>query len=90
VLRERELATVIAPIHASDLGNGHMRFIRENNSMVGNELKQGRRRLTRAATGEIAGVILDSIAGSGGFKHFKIEVRTLLKPLGLQESLFGY
>lgn len=59
-----------------------MALINENEGIVGDVFKQGRRRLARLAAGEPARIVLDARAGPGGLHHFQIIAGTLLQPLG--------
>ena len=85
MFRQGELAPIVAPVHAADLGNGHMGFVSENNGIVGDELEQRRRRLPRCAPRQIARIILDPVADARGLQHLDIEIRPLLQPLRLQQ-----
>ncbi len=62
-----------------------MRFIDEDESLVGQILEQGRRRLAGAPSRQPARVILDAGAGTGGLDHLEIEQRALFQPLCFQE-----
>ncbi len=76
----------VAAIHAADLRNRDVAFIDENQRIVGNIFKQGRRRLAGFAAREIARIIFDACAGAGCFQHFQIESRALIKALGFQQA----
>ena len=52
-------------------------------------LEQGRRRLARIAAGQIARIVLDPFAGTGGLHHLDVEVGALGQPLDLQQLALG-
>ena len=76
-------------IHAADLRHGDMAFIDDQQRVFRQIFEQGRRRLAGVAAGEIAGIILDALAGAGGFHHFDIEGGALLQALGFQQFALG-
>src|SRR5690606_40247028 len=45
-----------------------------------------RRRLARAATGEVARIVLDAGARAGRLQHLEVEARALLQSLRLEQS----
>ena len=51
---------MIAVIHAADLGEGHVAFVDEQEEIFREKVNQSRRRLTRAAAVEVAGIVLDA------------------------------
>ena len=86
VFCKRRLPFEVAAIHAADLRNGDMAFIRENESIIGQIFEQSWRRLARFAAREIARVILDPLADACCLQHFKIKQSALLKPLCLEQT----
>ena len=62
-----------------------MAFVGEHQRIVGHIFEQRRRRLAGAASGEIARIVLDAGAASGGFHHFEIEGGALLQSLRFQQ-----
>ena len=89
VFRERRLAPVVALVHRADLRHRDVALVGENQRVVGQIFEQRRRRLARAASGEIARVVLDPGAGSRRLHHFQVEYRALLEPLRLQQAAVG-
>ncbi len=63
-----------------------MAFVGKHQRVVGDIFEQGRRRLAGAASGQVARIVLDAGAASGGFHHFEIEGGALLQPLRFQEA----
>ena len=86
VLGERRLAAEVAAVHAAELRHGDVALVDEDQRVVGHVLEQRRRRLARAASGEVARVVLDAGAGAGRLHHFQVEQRALLQPLRFQQS----
>ena len=76
-----EFTAIIALIHCANLRHADVAFIGEDNGIVGDELKQCRRRLTGCAPGEIARIIFNAAAYACRFKHLKIEICALFQPL---------
>jgi hypothetical protein len=85
VFGQRELAPVVAAIHAADLRDGDVAFVGEDDGVVGDVFEQRRGRFTGRAAGEVARVVLDPVADAGGLQHLEIEIRPLLQPLRLQQ-----
>ena len=86
VFGERRLAPEVAAVHAADLRDGDVALVDEDQRVVGDVLKQGRRRVAGAAAGKIARIVLDAGAGTGGLEHFEVEAGALLQPLGLEQA----
>ena len=85
VFGQRELAPVVAPVHAADLRDRDVGFVGEDDGIVGDEFEQRGRRLAGGAAGEVARIVLDPVADAGGFQHFEIEIGALFQPLRLQQ-----
>ena len=62
-----------------------MAFIREHQRIVGQIFKQCGRRLAGLASCQIARIILNSRAASGGFQHFNVEQGALFQTLGFEQ-----
>ena len=89
VFGQRELAPIVAPVHAADLRHADVAFVGEDDGVVGDEFEQGGGRLARCAAGQIARIVLDPVADAGGLEHFQIEIGALFQPLGLQQFAFA-
>ncbi len=85
---ERELAPVVAAVHAADLGDGDVGFVGEDDGVVGDEFEEGGGRFAGGATGEVAGVVFDAVAGTRGLEHFEVEVGALFEALGFEQFAF--
>ena len=90
MLREGELAPVVAAIHPADLRHGDVALVGEDDGVVGDELEEGGRRLARRAAREVARVVLDPVAGARGLDHLDVEMGALLEPLGLQQLALAH
>ena len=84
-LGQRELAAIVALVHAADLRHGDVGFIDENDGVVGEIFEQGGRRLARCAACQIARIVLDAGADAGRLHHLQIESGALFQPLGFQQ-----
>ena len=85
VFGQGHLAAEVALVHAADLRDRDVGFVRKNNGIVGDEFEQRRRRFARRAARQVARVVLDPGAGPGRLQHFQIEVGALFQPLRLQQ-----
>ena len=88
-LGERRLALKVAAIHAAELRHRDVALVDDQERVVGDVLEQGRRRLARAAAGQVARVVLDAGAGAGGDHHLEIGHGALLDALGLEQAAGG-
>ena len=66
-----------------------MAFVGEDDGVVGNVLEQGRGGSPGCAAGQVAGIVLDAVAGAGGLQHLEVEPGALLEPLGLDQLALG-
>ncbi len=66
-----------------------MAFIDDQQRVLRQVFEQRGRRLAGIAAGEIARVVLDALAGTGGLHHLDIEGRALLQPFDLQQLALG-
>src|SRR5271166_6035592 len=89
IFGERRLAPEVAAIHRADLRQGDVRFVGEDQRIVGQIFEQGWRWLAGPPAGEIARIILDAGARAGRLQHFEIEDSALFEPLRLEESARG-
>ena len=85
ILRQRDLAAMVAPRHAADLRDGLVALVDEQQRVLGEIFEQRRRRLAGQTAGEEARVVLDAGAGAGRRDHLEIEVGALLDPLRLDQ-----
>ncbi len=74
--------------HAVDLADADMAFVHEQQRVVRQIFKQGRRRFPRHTSGEEAGIILNARAASGRRDHFEVEIGALFQPLGFEQFAF--
>ena len=86
VLGEGELAAVVAAVHAADLRHADVALVGEDDGVVGDVLEEGRGRLARLPPGQVAGIVLDAVAGAGRLEHLEVEGGALLEPLGLERA----
>ncbi len=85
VLDQRLLARAIAAVHAAELGDGDVALVDDQQRVVRQVVEQGRRRLARRASREMARVVLDALAVAELLHHLDVEAGALLEALGLQE-----
>ena len=83
-----EFAAVVAFVHAADLRDRDVAFVGEDDRVIRDEFKQRGRGFAGLAPGEVARVVFDAVAVSGGLEHFEVEVGALLKALGFQQLAF--
>jgi hypothetical protein len=62
-----------------------VRLVHHHQGVLGQIVEEGRRRLSRGTSRQVAGVVLDAVAVAGLAEHLEIEHRSLVEPLGLQE-----
>ena len=86
MLHQVGLARAVAVEHAAKLGNGHVALVDENHVIVGQVLDERWRRLARGPPGEVAGVVLDTVAIPQGAHHLEVVHRPLMNALRLQQS----
>ena len=67
-------------------GTVTMAFVGEHQRVVGDVFEQRRRRLAGAAAGQVARIVLDAGAASGGLHHLDVEGGALLQPLRFQQA----
>src|SRR6266849_8437307 len=85
MLNEGRFPRAIAMPHPSDLRDRCMRLIDDKKKILGKIIVQAVGAGTRLTSGDMAGVILDARAVADFRHHFKIEPRSLLKPLRLKK-----
>ena len=79
------LARPIAAIHAGELWQCGVTLVNNNERIFWQILHERRRRLTRLAAGQMAGIIFDALAVAHFFHHLQVEVGTLLQTLRFQQ-----
>ncbi len=89
VFGECGLAVVIAAEHAAELGHGDVALIDDEEGVFGEVFEKGGRRLAGATAGQVARIVLDSLAAAGGLQHFEIEGGALFEPLRFEELARG-
>ena len=85
MLDEPRLAGPVSVLHRSDLRNGLMALVDEQQRVVRQVIEQGRRRLARFAIRKMAGVVLDPVAVADLAHHLDVELRPLAEPLGFKQ-----
>ncbi len=71
-INQRLLARPIAIEHAANLGNAHVRFVHDQQKIIGEVIKQCPRRLSSGAAIHVAAVVFDARAVAQFFHDFKI------------------
>src|SRR5689334_19345607 len=75
MLNQRLFTRLVARKHAADLRQGHVRFV-DNRQKIFREIGQERkRRLTRGAAIEMAGIVLNAVTKTDIPDHFDIVTR---------------
>src|SRR5262249_20136962 len=90
VFDQSALARLIAGVHTSDLGNGLMAFVDDDNCVASQIVEQCRRRLAREAAGQVSRVILDTVAIAELLEHLEVVHSPLAEALGFEELTLGY
>lgn len=85
VVDEHLLAGAVALVHAAYLGDGGVRFIDDGEVVEGEIVLKGGGGGARRAPGEVAGVVLDTLAEADFVDEFQVVVRAHLEPLGFDE-----
>ena len=66
-----------------------MAFVHDQQRVLRQVFEQGGRRFARIAAGEVARVVLDSLAGAGGLHHLDVEDGALFETLALEQLALG-
>src|SRR6185503_5028530 len=85
VLHERELPRAVTVEHAGDLRKGDVRFVDDDEEVLGEVVEEASRALTGGASGEMARVVLDAGAGADFEHHLDVEVRARLESLRFEQ-----
>ena len=89
VLDQRFLAAAVAEVHAADLRQRDVRFIDDEQEVLGEEVDERVRRLARLAAGEPAGVVLDAGAVADFAEHVEVVAAARAEPLGFEQLALG-
>ena len=90
MFHQRTLAARVAGVHGPHLRNRGVRFVDEQQIVVGEIVHQRMRRRTRLAAVEMAAVVFDAWAITDLQHHLHIEPRAGVQPLGFQQlALFA-
>ena len=84
------LAGTVPGIHPSNLGDGLMTLVDEEQVVLRQVIQQGWWRLAGAAARKMAGVILNAVTESDFLHHLQVEQGPLLKTLGLHPLPLGF
>ena len=82
---QRFLSGAVTFIHGSQLRDGHMGLVRNQQRILGQIIEQGRRRFARGATGKQTGIVFHPVAVTQFLQHFDIEPGALLQSLGFHQ-----
>ena len=88
VLDQGLLARAVAAVHAAHLGHTDVGLVDEQQRVGGQVVEEGGRRLAGVASGQVARVVLDTVAVAQLQHHFDIVEGTLLQALGLDQTVF--
>ena len=77
------LAGTVAAIHGSDLGNGHVAFINDQQKIIREIIDQAERAATGFSAVEKPGIVFDSGTVTQFLDHFYIKVDPFLQSFGL-------
>jgi hypothetical protein len=86
VLDQGLLPRPIALEHPTDLGEGHVGLIHDQEEVLGEVVEQARGPLAFPAAIHVARIVLDTGAGADLQHHLHVEVGSRLDPLGLEEE----
>src|SRR4029450_7505978 len=87
VLDERFLARPISVVHAADLRHRDVALVDDDQRVLRQIVDQGRRCLPWAVTGQVPGVVLDTVTVAELAEHLDVEEGPLLEPLRLQQTV---
>ena len=85
VFGEGALAGEVAAIHGAELGDCLVALVGEDDGIVGQVFEERGRRLAGFAAREIAGIVLNTVAGASRLEHFEVEIGALFNALGFEE-----
>ena len=85
VLDQCLLARAVAVVHSVQLGDGDVRFVNEEEKVVGEVIQERPGGLAGLAHGEVAGIVLDAGTVARLAHHLDVVAGALFQPLGLQE-----
>ena len=90
IVDEVLLAAAVAVPHAVELRDGDVGLVDEEEEVAGKVVQQCGWRFAGKAAGEVARVVLDTVAIADGFDHFEIEAGALVDALGFDEAALGF
>ena len=79
------LAHAVAVVHRAHLRNGLMRFVDDEQEILGEIIDQAFRPVARLASRQVTGIILHARTVADFLHHLEIVARALLEALGLEE-----
>ena len=88
VLHEARLTRAVTPVHRMDLWHGHVALINDEEEVIREVVEEAEGALTRLATIEVAGVVLDPRAVAQLADHLQIIGSTLVEALGFEGTAF--
>ena len=89
VVDEGLFAGAVAVIHGAHLRNGLVRFVDEEEVVGGDVVEKCGRSFAGQTAGEMARIILDSVAIADGAHHFDVEESALLDALRFDDASFA-
>ena len=89
VVHQRALAGGVAVVHGAYLRDGGVRFVDEEDEVLGKVIQQRERRFPRRAAVEVAGIVLDAGAVADLAQHFDVVARALFKALRFKQFSLG-
>ena len=87
MLHQRHLTRTVAFVHAADLRHRYMALVDDAEHVLRKVIDQGKRRLARFSTVQMARVVLDTVAKTHGLEHLEIIVGALLQTLRLEQLI---
>ena len=89
VVHQRALAGGVAVVHGAYLRDGGVRFVDEEDEVLGKVIQQRERRFPGRAAVEVAGIVLDAGAVADLAQHFDVVARALFKALRFKQFSLG-
>ena len=89
VIHQCGFAGAVALVHGAHLGNAHVRFVHEQQKIIGEIVQQGGRRFPGLATVKMTRIIFDAVAIAEFLHHFQVKLSALLQALSLHQTVGG-